>query len=376
MEFQYNLPVNLIFGRGKASSIGKVSEQYGKRALVVTGTGSTKRTGLLDKVINSLDEYNIESTVFDKVMPNPLISTVYEGAGLAEKSESDFVVGVGGGSIMDAAKSIAFCCKNKGDINDYIYGRKASEKSLPIVLIPTTCGTGSEGNQIAVLTNDETKDKKALYTMNIIPSVSIVDPLVMTTMPQSVLSSVGFDAFTHAIEAYTSKKSNPITDSQAFLAMELITKNLPILIEDNENIDAWEAMSLGAVLGGMVIGAAGVSAAHGMEHPVSGLKNVIHGRGLAALTPPIVERLAPYYPEKFERISLILGGKDHNDCADMIRKFLEKINLNIKLGGLGITYDDIPWLTDNCMKISIGNLKNAPIEFTREDVAQIYREAM
>ena len=376
MEFCYNLPVNLYFGKGKADSVGEIASQFGKKALVVTGTGSTKRSGLLDRVTDSLKKAGIESEIFDKVKQNPLTTTVYEGVELAKSAGCDMVVGVGGGSIMDAAKSIAFCCVNEGDISDYIFGLKKGRKALPIILMPTTCGTGSEGNQISVLTNPDTKDKKALYTMNIMPSASIIDPLVMKTMPKSVLSSVGFDAFTHALEAYTSKKSNPLTDAQALLSLKLITKNLPLLISDSNNDEAWEAVSLGATLGGMVIGVAGVSAAHGMEHPASGLKNIVHGRGLAALTPTIVERLAPALPEKFAEVSKLLGGKDETDCADSIRKFLKSIELEVTLGDLGITEDDVEWMTENCMKISIGNLRNAPVEFSKEEVAEIYREAI
>ncbi len=126
----------------------------------------------------------------------------------------------------------------------------------------------------------------------------------------------------------------------------------------------------------MVIGAAGVSAAHGMEHPASGLKNIVHGRGLAALTPPIVERLDPALPEKFAEVSRLLGGKDEKDCADRIRAFLRSIDLEVKLGELGISLDDVEWMTENCMKISIGNLNNAPVVFSREEVAEIYREAI
>lgn len=277
---------------------------------------------------------------------------------------------------MDAAKSIAFCMNNEGDISDYIFGLKQGKKAMTIILIPTTCGTGSEGNQIAVLTNPETKDKKALYTMNILPSVSIIDPDVMKTMPKHILSSVGFDAFTHSLEAYTSKKANPLTDAQALLAIKLIAKNLPLLMTDYNNDDAWEAVSLAATLGGMVIGVAGVSAAHGMEHPASGLKNIVHGRGLAALTPIIVERLAPALPEKFAEVSKILDGKDEKDCADSIRGFLKSIDLEVKLGDLGITQDDVEWMTDNCMKISIGNLNNAPKVFDRAEVAEIYSKAI
>lgn len=377
MDFSYHMPADLRFGRGLADKIGDICKEIGgEKVLVVTGTGSTKRSGLLDRVLDSLKAAGLGAAVFDKVTQNPLTTTVYEGVELAKAEGCGVILGVGGGSIMDAAKAIAFCTVNAGDVSDYIFGKKQGAGALPIVLLPTTCGTGSEGNQIAVLTNPETKDKKALYTMQVMPRVSVIDSDVMTTMPKSVLSSVGFDAFTHSLEAYTSKKANPITDAQALLGMQLLADDLPKLVSGEGGAAEWEAVSLAATLGGMVIGAAGVSAAHGMEHPASGLKNIVHGRGLAALTPPIVERLATADPEKFARVSVLLGGSGAEDCADSIRRFLKAIDLSVKLGDLGITAEDVPWMTENCMKISIGNLKNAPVTFSREEVEQIYREAL
>lgn len=377
MDFSYHMPADLRFGRGLADKIGDICKEIGgENVLVVTGTGSTKRSGLLDRVLVSLKAAGLGAAVFDKVTQNPLTTTVYEGVELAKAEGCGVILGVGGGSIMDAAKAIAFCTVNAGDVSDYIFGKKQGAGALPIVLLPTTCGTGSEGNQIAVLTNPETKDKKALYTMQVMPRVSVIDPDVMTTMPKSVLSSVGFDAFTHSLEAYTSKKANPITDAQALLGMQLLADDLPKLVSGEGGAAEWESVSLAATLGGMVIGAAGVSAAHGMEHPASGLKNIVHGRGLAALTPPIVERLATADPEKFARVSVLLGGSGAEDCADSIRRFLKAIDLSVKLGDLGITAEDVPWMTENCMKISIGNLKNAPVTFSREEVEQIYREAL
>ena len=377
MDFSYHMPADLRFGRGLADKIGDICKEIGgEKVLVVTGTGSAKRSGLLDRVLDSLKAAGLGAAVFDKVTQNPLTTTVYEGVELAKAEGCGVILGVGGGSIMDAAKPIAFCTVNAGDVSDYIFGKKQGAGALPIVLLPTTCGTGSEGNQIAVLTNPETKDKKALYTMQVMPRVSVIDPDVMTTMPKSVLSSVGFDAFTHSLEAYTSKKANPITEAQALLGMQLLADDLPKLVSGEGGAAEWEAVSLAATLGGMVIGAAGVSAAHGMEHPASGLKNIVHGRGLAALTPPIVERLATADPEKFARVSVLLGGSGAEDCADSIRRFLKAIDLSVKLGDLGITAEDVPWMTENCMKISIGNLKNAPVTFSREEVEQIYREAL
>ena len=377
MDFSYHMPADLRFGRGLADKIGDICKEIGgENVLVVTGTGSTKRSGLLDRVLASLKAAGLGAAVFDKVTQNPLTTTVYEGVELAKAEGCGVILGVGGGSIMDAAKAIAFCTVNAGDVSDYIFGKKQGAGALPIVLLPTTCGTGSEGNQIAVLTNPETKDKKALYTMQVMPRVSVIDPDVMTTMPKSVLSSVGFGAFTHSLEAYTSKKTNPITDAQPLLGMQLLADDLPKLVSGEGGAAEWEAVSLAATLGGMVIGAAGVSAAHGMEHPASGLKNIVHGRGLAALTPPIVERLATADPEKFARVSVLLGGSGAEDCAESIRRFLKAIDLSVKLGDLGITAEDVPWMTENCMKISIGNLKNAPVTFSREEVEQIYREAL
>lgn len=377
MDFSYHMPADLRFSRGLADKIGDICKEIGgEKVLVVTGTGSTKRSGLLDRVLDSLKAAGLGAAVFDKVTQNPLTTTVYEGVELAKAEGCGVILGVGGGSIMDAAKAIAFCTVNAGDVSDYIFGKKQGAGALPIVLLPTTCGTGSEGNQIAVLTNPETKDKKALYTMQVMPRVSVIDPDVMTTMPKSVLSSVGFDAFTHSLEAYTSKKANPITDAQALLGMQLLADDLPKLVSGDGGAAEWESVSLAATLGGMVIGAAGVSAAHGMEHPASGLKNIVHGRGLAALTPPIVERLATADPEKFAQVSVLLGGSGAEDCADSIRRFLKAIDLSVKLGDLGITAEDVPWMTENCMKISIGNLKNAPVTFSREEVEQIYREAL
>ena len=212
--------------------------------------------------------------------------------------------------------------------------------------------------------------------MEIMPSASVIDPDVMMTMPRHVLSAVGFDAFTHALEAYTSKKADPLTDAQAIVAMRAIAVHMPRLMKNNDDLKAWEAVSLAATLGGMVIGVAGVSAAHGMEHPVSGLKNIVHGRGLAALTPAIIKRLAPACPKKFAKVSRILGGKDETDCAEKIREFLCRIDLSVTLGELGITGGDIEWLTENCIKISSGNLNNAPVVFHEKEISEIYEEAL
>lgn len=376
MKFNYNLPINLLFGRGKINEVGSEVAKYGKKALIVTGRSSTKKSGLLDKTKSLLEEAKVEYEVFDKVEQNPLTTTVYEGVEVIKETGCDIVLGLGGGSIMDAAKSIAFSAKNSGDISEYIFGIKQGKEALPIILVPTTCGTGSEGNCFSVLTNPETKDKKSLRTNLIIAKASIIDPELMVTMPKSILVSVGFDALAHNMEAYVSKIGQPLTDMKALYGIKLLAENLVKVYKDSSDLDAWEKVTLASTLGGMVIGVAGVTAPHGMEHPASGLYDIVHGKGLAALTPVIVERSWESSPEKYSDISKLLGGTDGSDCAEAIRRFLGEIDLSVTLGDLGVVEKDVEWMAENCMKVSKPSIINHPKEFTLEEIKEIYYKSL
>lgn len=372
MDFTYYLPVNLIFGRGKVNSVGTITAQYGKKVLVVTGKNSTKKSGLLEKAVTLLEEAGVESVVFDRVMQNPLTTTVEEGAALAKETGCDVVLGLGGGSIMDAAKAIAFAALNAGDLSDYIFGIKQGTEALPVILVPTTCGTGSEGNGFAVLTNPVTKDKKSLRTNSIIAKASIIDPELMTTMPKGILASVCFDALAHNMESYLSTTAQPLTEVQAYYGMKLLAENLTKVYRDPGDMDAWEKVTLASTLGGMVINMTGCTAPHGMEHPASGLRDIVHGRGLAALTPEITRRSWSYAPEKYAEISRLFGGKGAEDCADRITELLENIDLRITLGEQGIEEKDIDWMTENCRKVSAASMEHHPKVFTPEEIKDIY----
>ena len=277
---------------------------------------------------------------------------------------------------MDCSKAIAFLAVNDGDINDYIFNKKVSSKALPIVLIPTTCGTGSEGNGFAVLTNPENGDKKSLRCNAIVAKASIVDPECMMTMPKEILASVGFDAFCHCMEAYLSRIQQPIANTLALSGMKMIGENLLRAYEDQSDREAFSALSLASTYGGMVIHSAGVTLPHSMEHPASGLKNIVHGKGLAALTPVICDVSYETSLDKYQKISRILGGNSAARCGDSIRCFLEKLNLNLTLSELGIGQKDIPWMAENCMKVSAAGVANHPKEFTREEIEELYRRAI
>lgn len=376
MNFNYYLPVNLIFGRGCSAKAGEIAASLGKKVLLVTGRKSTKKSGQLDRMISLLKQAGVGCEVFDRVESNPLTTTVEEGAQTARSTGCNVVLGLGGGSIMDAAKGMAFAAVNPGHISDYIFAVKRGNGALPLILIPTTCGTGSEGNGFAVMTNPETKDKKSLRTNDIVAKASLIDPDLMMTMPKHVLASVGFDALAHNMEAYTSKKAQPLTDIQALLGIRLLARNLKKVYDDPSDTEAWENVTLASTLGGMVINTAGVGAPHGMEHPASGLRNIVHGCGLAALTPEIVRRSWSCAPEKYGEISKLLGGSGAEDCADRISALLEGIHLRVGLGELGVLPEDIDWMAENCKKVSAGNFKNHPVEFSTDEIRDIYRSAL
>lgn len=376
IAFKYFLPVNIEFGSGKVAKAGELTKPYGKKALIVTGHSSAKKSGLYDKVKDSLKAEGIDSVLFDKVAQNPLTTTAAEGAAFAKENGCDVVVAIGGGSIMDCAKAIAFLAVNNGDVSDYIFGKKASDTALPIILIPTTCGTGSEGNGFAVLTNPDNGDKKSLRCNAIVAKVSIVDPECMMTMPKHVLASVGFDALCHNMEAYTSKIAQPFTDALSLYAVDLIAHNLVDVYKGTGSKESWEKITLASTIGGMVINTAGVTLAHGMEHPASGLKDIVHGKGLAALTPTIIEASYQGAPEKFARLAKLFGGEKAEDLAGKVRELLEDIELTCTLSDLGIEEKDIPWMAENCMKVSAPSIANNPVVFSQEEIAEIYKKAL
>ncbi|MCR5108376.1 MAG: iron-containing alcohol dehydrogenase [Lachnospiraceae bacterium] len=376
MNFDHYLPVNILFGCGRVHEVGNTVKKYGNKALIVTGMSSAKKSGLYDLVKDHLQEAGVDSLLYDQVSQNPLTTTAIEGAKIARENHVDVVVAIGGGSIMDCAKAVAFLAVNDGDINEYIFGIRHSDKALNLVLIPTTCGTGSEGNGFAVLTNPENGDKKSLRCNAIIAKASIVDPECMMTMPKKVLASVGFDALCHSIEAYTSRIAQPFSDALALYGMKMIAESLTDLYLGDESIEKWEKLSLASTIGGMVINQAGVTLAHGMEHPASGLRNIVHGMGLAALTPVVLDMSYKGNPEKFMDIAKIFGGKREEECGDRIRSLLQKLDMDISLSKLGIVIDDIDWMTENCMKVSAAGIANHPIVFTKDQIADIYQKAL
>nr|WP_066629486.1 iron-containing alcohol dehydrogenase [Clostridium magnum] len=383
MDFNYYMPTKLLFGPGKVSGIGEITKQYGTRALIVTGKNSTKKTGLLDRVVSYLEKEDIECIIFDKVQSNPLTTTAEEGAIFAKEKGCDVVVALGGGSTIDAAKGIAFMAVNDGSVTDYIFG-KAQIGALPIIAVTTTAGTGSEGDCMAVLTNPENNDKKSLKSQFIYPKVSIIDSELMTTLPKHIIAPTGIDVMCHAMEAYVAKNSNPLSEIMALKAIELVSKNLVSVYKNPNDLEAWSNMAFANTLGGMVIDASGVALAHGLEHPVSGLLDVTHGEGLAALLITWMEYTYESSLEKFANIAKAIGedvgGLSIEDSAkkgiEGIKKLLARLDLTKTLSDLGVKEEHIDWLSSNALKTMTYAVNNNPKVPSLEEIKKLYTDCL
>ncbi|MGD9580953.1 MAG: iron-containing alcohol dehydrogenase [Vampirovibrionia bacterium] len=382
--FNYYMPTKLHFGAGSINSIGKIAKQYGTKAIIVTGKSSSKKIGALDKVINSLKEENIESVVFNKIEPNPRSTTMDEGGQLARKENCDIVIGLGGGSPMDASKVIAMLAKdNNKKAWDYVGAKEAPTEALPIICITTTSGTGSEADTFAVITNPETLEKPGIGFDCMFPKESIIDPELSTFVSPRVTASVGIDVFFHAIEAYTSKISSPISDMYAEKAIELVSQNLLTAYNEPDNITARGNMALANTLGGIAIQLAGTGLIHAMAHPISGHYDCAHGEALTSVSIGIIRHNYSSASEKYVKMANLMGGNISVNDPDAINKitkllldFYKPLGLNMDVTELGLKESDIETLADDTFTTMGFCVDINAAETNKEDVIRIYNESV
>lgn len=380
MEFTYQFPIHLEFGRGSVKKIGYIAAEYGKHALLVTGVESARKTGLLERVLCYLEKSGIKAEIYDGVAPNPLTVTAEAAGRLAREKKCDLVIGLGGGSVLDCAKAAAFLGRNRGNIYDYMFLRETSDKALPVIAIPTTAGSGSEMNGFSALTNPDTHEKKSFRCDAMIPVCAIVDSECVMTMPKNQLAESGIDILCHCVESYMSSMAQPFTELLSLKGLQLLYDNLLLLYSGRCSPEAWDALSLAGVMGGMAIHAAGVTLAHGMEHPISGLKQVSHAKGMAALLPTVMEATISGGSGKVRKKATVLaeylGGREERECADRLRNYFSELNMHVTLSDLGVTREEITWLTDSCYRTAVPALACHPVRFSRYQIEELYQKAL
>lgn len=375
----FQSPVKIIYGKDSITFVGKEAVSYGKKVMIVTGRNSSKKTGALQKVVDSLKENNLEVLIFDEVESDPSVKTVRRGTEKAKEQGIDFIVALGGGSALDAAKGISAMCTNAGDITDYEKS-VLTKKGLPIIAIPTTAGTGSEISKFTVITDTERKIKMLIGGEAIIPKVAILDPCLTVMMPKNVTAATGMDALTHAIEAYISKVNQPMTDIYAIKAIELISENLPKAVLDGENIEARQNMLMGQMYAGFAFSNASVALVHAMARPLGAYFDVAHGLANALLLPKVMEFNRPACKDKFVKVAIAMGekvdGLSENDASSTAVKAINNLFLEMglpkSLKEVGVLRESIKDLAKDA--IESGSVLFNPRKPSLEEIIDIYEQ--
>lgn len=374
----FQSPAKIIYGINSIDRVGSEAVKYGKKFIIVTGKTSSKKNGSLEKVIKSLEKNALTYVVFDKVESDPSVTTVRLGAEMAKKTAADGVIALGGGSALDAAKGISAMSTNPLDIVNYEKSPLVND-GLPIIAVPTTAGTGSEISKFMVITDTERKVKMLIGGEAVVPKVAILDPNLTTMMPRNVTAATGMDALTHAIEAYISKASQPMTDIYALKAIELISGNLPKAILDGENIKARENMLLGQMYAGFAFSNASVALVHAMARPLGAYFDVPHGLANALLLPKVMEFNRPTCKDKLAKIAELMGEEVKGlSIREASFKAIEAIKNLFLETGLPKTLREVKVKEDMLLAmakdaIASGSVLYNPRKPSLEEIIEIYK---
>ncbi len=384
-QFQFYMPTRILFGKGSLSKLRK-QRMPGKKALIVISSGkSTRSNGYLARVEEELAATGVESVVFDKILANPIIANVEDGAVFARENACDFVIGLGGGSSIDAAKSIAVMASNEGKYWDYIYGgtggcQRMKHDPLPLIAIPTTAGTGTEADPWTVISNEDTQEKMALGNDKTFPVIAIVDPDLMLTVPPTFTAYQGFDALFHSTEGYISSRANHMSDMFALKAIEAVGRNLAAAYADGGNESARDAVAFGSTLSGVVMCVGSTTSEHALEHPMSGHHpSLPHGAGLIMISLAYYTHFVQHCPElagRFVDMAHAMGKTDATEAMDFVAALADLQKLcgvdALKMSEYGITREELPALVADAKATMAGLFKADMLKLSDEDCLAIY----
>jgi len=377
------LPHLILAGLDASDRLGQEAKGIGaKRVLVVTDKGVID-SGTGKKIKDNLEKEGIRVDIFDQVISDPDIANVEACIEMAKKDKFDLIVGVGGGSPMDIASITSVMLTNPGTVYDYFGINLVKNPSIPTILVPTTAGTGAEVTPNAILTDTNEKLKKAIVSPHILPRVAIVDPFFSLSMPQSVTSSSGIDALTHAIESFTSNNATILTDLFAKEAIILIGRSLRTAVANGNNLEARYDMSIGSLYAGISLANAGVTAVHALAYPLGGQFNVSHGIANGLLLPYVMEFNVLGNIPKFAQIAQFLGEKvDHLPLLDQayqtpkaVKAIYRDLKIPQSLTELKVPREAIPAMAKAAITVT-RLMGNNPRSMTVEDVGRIYEKAL
>lgn len=382
MSHEFVMPRKVITGKGALQDAKNEFQTAGKKALIVSGK-VMERVGNVKKVTEILDKLEIEYAIYTEITGEPTDVMIDGGAKVYMEEGCDFLIGIGGGSPLDSMKAIAvLAAESDKTVADFM-GKEITTPLPKMIAIPTTAGTGSEATWFTVITDTKTDIKMLLKGPVLMPDVAIVDYTFTLTSPKSVTAAPGLDALTHAVEGYTSKKAQPLTDTFAISAIKRIFKYLPIAYKDRDNEEAREQMALAALEAGVVITNSSVTIVHGMSRPIGALFHVPHGMSNAMLLSKCLEFAKDGAIERFAFLGRAIGvAKDTDfdvEAADSFIKALEDICKECEIPTLeeyGINKEEFMKVIDKMAAdaMASGSPSNTRKEVTKQDMINIYKQ--
>lgn len=389
-NFQYYTPTKIIFGRGAEEQTGQLAAEQGcKKVLVHYGGGSVVRSGLLERIYRSLDAAGISYVSLGGVVPNPRLSLVYEGIRLARKEQVDFILAVGGGSVIDSAKAIGYGVVNEGDVWDFYEKRRTAKACLPIGVVLTIAAAGSEMSDSSVITKEEGWLKRGYSSNYARARFAVMNPELTMTLPKYQTASGCVDIMMHTMERYFNHSENmEMTDGISEHLLRTVMKNAKILMNEPDNYQARaEVMWAGSLSHNGLTGCGtggGDWASHQLEHELGGMFDVAHGAGLAAVWGSWARYVMDAAPERFAKFAVNVMGvepeaeklKTAQKGIEAMEDFYRALDMPVCIGDMGIELaeEQMRELAEKCShfgKRTIGCIK----KLDQEDMYQIYKEA-
>ncbi len=378
---QWHIPTHIVTGQGCIAEIGRVAAALGQTAMLVCGARSLHKSGFLERVLYWLRECQVQITVYDAIADEPTIEMVQSGIELAQTVQTQVIIGIGGGSAMDAAKAIAGLYP--GCVADYMSGRQTVQGcGRPWIAVPTTAGTGAEATKNAVLIDPALSLKTSLLHDSWFAHTALVDPELTLSCPPAVTAGSGSDALTQAIEAFTSIGATPLTDALAAEAIRLIGGALERAWQNGQDIAARADMLYGSLMAGMALTHARLGGVHGLAHPLGYRYHIPHGTVCGLLLPYVMEYNIEYAAEKYARVAGLLQVDIRNMTATeaaragiaRVRELFGRIGIPAHLGPFGVQVQDFPVLVAE--SLPSGSLKHNPRPLQAGDVEAILKVAL
>jgi alcohol dehydrogenase len=376
-DFELVLPNKIIFGKNTINKLAKEVKIFGKKGLIISGRKAIKN--LLNPIIQQLNEEGIEMVSYEGISPEPTLEVLDKVRDFAKNKNIDFVIGLGGGSVLDVAKAVAGLYYEEGKALEYQEGRKIKTIGLPYIAIPTVSGTGAEATYNSVIINDKENTKKSIRHKSFMARLVIIDPNLVLEVPAKQTAISGMDALIHGIEAFTSTNSNPITDTLALFSIKLIANNLKQAVDDGGNIQTRENIAIGSLLAGIALANAGLGAIHGLASPIGALYRIPHGLVCAVLAPYIIEYNLDSCIHKYADIAKVLGQQEGDtrslafSTITALDKLLTEVKLPKYLDELGIREEDIDFIVTNASSSIKYNPKKVKMKELRDLLIQALR---